>query len=397
MIHYYKAPLIHLFSELHKIYDDPENKAPLCLEIQETIIAKITYIERQIRRRKIFIKELKKQLRNQGGVRISKDEASSIKQKISDFQTQIKDYQELTWIFRVVGDGLAFIFIDKWNIRPLPFKQTSGFISGKKGSRLERKILRKALQDGHIVLLNDITNCLRYGDITVPKGGKFMIIEAKSGKSIDKRGERQLKETNKIIEYLDTDRTNELYGLKGIFRRISLSNPEINNRNKLNKLITTALETGLGYAQVEPGLHYFVFTKFDMKSFENVLNQNKGEIVAMIINQIPGNLAYFPVALSILDPEAIYKFYSNELNIVVAIDIGKLNTELQKFDLEITLTGEELMPIRIVRNNPSQDDLPYFDISYLFWGRIFAEFLSLSWFIKELLSISRMNVEEYID
>src|SRR5271157_2312127 len=231
MIARYKQTLLKLFAQIQRIHYDPIGSREECLSLQETLIKKIIYIEQRIRKNKVNIKNLKKQLSSQDKGHLSKQEAKQTKDKIDKYYIQIDEYQELASLFREVGDALAFSYIDKWNIKPLVYKETAGALSGKKGFRLERKILRRAFAAGYIILLNDITNCLRYGDITVPKDGQFMILEVKSGKHKTKRDRRQSDELNKILHYFQTDQTQSLYGMKGEFRRITLHSQEINYRN----------------------------------------------------------------------------------------------------------------------------------------------------------------------
>ncbi|HMN15216.1 MAG TPA: hypothetical protein PKD55_23095 [Bellilinea sp.] len=136
MIRYYKSSLISLFIKLQEFHNDPNHSSFRCLEIQEELISKISYIESQIKKRKGLVKKLKKQLGTKREVKLSKEESKSIKNKITQMQRQIDEYQEITYIFREIGDGIAFTLIDKWDIKPFIFKETAGFISGKKGCRV---------------------------------------------------------------------------------------------------------------------------------------------------------------------------------------------------------------------------------------------------------------------
>lgn len=168
MLSRHKQTLIRLFTQCQKIYANPQESGKDCLDVQETLIRKITYIESRIRDRKEAIKKLKNQM-GKSEIRLSKEEARKTKDKIENYHYQIDRYQDLATVYRNVGDALAFSYIDKWNIKPLAIKEAPGSLSRKKGSRLERKILRRAFALGRIVLLYNITNCLRFGDITVPK------------------------------------------------------------------------------------------------------------------------------------------------------------------------------------------------------------------------------------
>lgn len=164
-------------------------------------------------------------------VRLSKTEARELKNTIEHYKCLIDQYNYLLVIFRYIGDAIAFTYIDKWDIKPMAFKESAGYLSGKKGARLERKILRESFSMGVIAILNDLTNCIRYGDITVPRDGKVRIlIEAKSGRKgrIDDRYERQREQAKNIINYLDTDQTQSLYGKEQTYLRVPLQSDEKN-------------------------------------------------------------------------------------------------------------------------------------------------------------------------
>jgi hypothetical protein len=67
-------------------------------------------------------------------------------------------------VLRSIGDAIAFIYGNRWDIKQMVMKEESGFITGKRGTRLERKILRKAFEIGATVVMNDLTHTLRHGD-----------------------------------------------------------------------------------------------------------------------------------------------------------------------------------------------------------------------------------------
>jgi hypothetical protein len=383
MITRYRLTLINLFEQVHRVQTNPNNCLYECLDIQETLIKKITYIERNIRKRKAIIKQLKWKLGNKDDERLSKEIAQKAKDKVNLYQNQIKQYQSLILILKMIGDALAFSYINKWDIKPLAFKSPPGFISGKKGSRLERKILRKIFESGHVALLNDITNCLRYGDITVIKEGKFFIIEATSGKRDSKRKTKQLHDINNIMKYLQTDRTDNLYHMDGDFRRISLLSQEVNHVKKLNEIVHLALEEGQGYLQVEDGLHYIATTKFDPSVLTNI--NNTVQLATCIISATNTINAYYPIILSLNDPEAIYRFFLGELHIIVAVDTGLIEQQLDPYNLTTNFSIHDPFYFATITNPGLDENHQFIKISRVFWSRLYYEFLSLDWFLKEIV------------
>jgi hypothetical protein len=100
-------------------------------------------------------------------------------------------------LLKAIGDGVAFLYLSKWDLKTMVFKEKPGFISGKEGLSLERRVLREAFARGGFAILNDLTTCLRYGDLTVPGAEGFMIIELKSG-GTGARSDRAKRQVEKI-------------------------------------------------------------------------------------------------------------------------------------------------------------------------------------------------------
>lgn len=385
MLTAYKKTLLDLFSKVQQLPPVPHRNAKACLEIQEILIHRITYVERGIRKLKAKIKELKRELGTKQIVPLTKEEAEQIKQKIESGLYTIDRYNDLIFIFKSVGDAIAHTYINKWDIKPMVFKESPGFISGKKGCRLERQILRHCSETGITVILNDLTNCLRYGDITVPRGdGPFMLIEAKSSnekqKKLNKRGERQLSGMNKISSYLATDNTQSLFGIKGPFMRFSVKEAEHNNISQLNELIEKCLSSGETYEEVEKGLFYFVSTNSRLEKFKTILDACEEPIVGFAHLFKYENLGYYPFTLSIKNPLALYDFYTGRLVIVVIIDSAIIRQRFERFGFSVEIRMDEERPIVISKQ---VSEAPMTIGSHLF-NRVFAEFMSLEWLLDEL-------------
>ena len=85
--------------------------------------------------------------------------------------------------FRCVGDALAWrVFgFQRQHIIALSQSAPPGVMAGKKGLQAELDEVEKAHTAGQFALLNDLTNCLRIGDVTVfGDDGTATVIEVKS-------------------------------------------------------------------------------------------------------------------------------------------------------------------------------------------------------------------------
>lgn len=157
----------------------------LALEIQEELLKRVGRAEFLIRKTRLANKEIKAKLSRRGNGR---EESKALKNRYSASETKIAQQKTLLNVLRSVGDAIAFIYGDRWDLKQLAMKEDPGFITSKRGTRLERMILRRSFALGATVVMNDLTHTLRHGDITVfrpdlwPKGeSPFLLIEAKSG------------------------------------------------------------------------------------------------------------------------------------------------------------------------------------------------------------------------
>jgi len=394
MLRYYKHSLLDLFIKVQIVKEDPEMNQELCLTIQEILIKKITYIEKRIRTLKADIKACKKELRTKRFRPSAKRKSIEIKSRIKANQIRIKQYQGILSIFRDIGDALAFIYINKWDIKPMSFKEPSGFISGKKGARLERKCLRGTFEIGGVALLNDLTHCLRYGDITVPKEGFFLIFEMKSGRWKNIREKRQVNDLKNIYEYLLTDKTDKLYGLPGKMVRRPIHSDEVYHTKEINALINDSISKGLVFDEVEKGLIYFVATRYDKDLMDKGINLSRKKPILEHLNQMSfiGLGGYHPFTLSIRDPEALYNFYDGKLQIVVAVDPSVITEFFDQEGYDIRFLEKDyhnvmaISPKRLSATGPK-----HIFVGRHYFGRVFYEFLSLKWVLGELTYIMKSS------
>src|SRR5574341_1083124 len=257
MLSYYRRTLLSLFQDVHIVRADPVAGREKCHEIQERLIEKIRYIERQIRKTKLRIKEAKRKLAN----RLPKAEAQECKNEIDYCQYKVDEYQYLLWILRTVGDTLACIYISRWDTKLMAAKEHAGALSQKTGFRYELKMWRAAFDVGYMaVLLNDLTNCLRHGDITIVTQDKVTMVEVKSGKQSTPRDHRQRATLNDLVSYLKTGQKTEVYGNRGEYTRMRVYVPveDDHHREQLNHLIDEALKAGSAAGRVEDGLFYLI-------------------------------------------------------------------------------------------------------------------------------------------
>lgn len=375
----------------------PFERGNNCLPLQQNLIKSISSIERQIRIKKLTIESMRKELTTRRPVQFTKDQALHIKTGITRCEDAVSHYTRLLAILREVADGLAFTYLDRFDIKPMAFKASPGFLSGKSGSRLERQYLRACFKDKNIAILNDLTNCLRYGDVTVIDREKGLsIAEVKSGKNVTKRDLRQQTAIEKMRAYFKSDIVDELYGFKGPIRRTSLTSEEKHYRNDLNALLVASVEGGKSsYLEVEKGLFYLI-EKEENFLLPEITKQIRGRPLVTLINEYKqSNTAYYPFTLSITSPEHLFQFYAGEFVVMVVIDSEVITSAFRNNDLTFELMPEG--PWALTIRSSKGGDEPIFRVSSHFWGRLPLEFLSLEWFLAEIItSAQRMFPDQRV-
>lgn len=363
---------------------EPFARGAKCLPLQQELIKYITSIERKIRSRKISAKAIRRELSTRRPIPFSKVEAQGLKSKKIKLENEIAEYAALLTILRDVGDGLAYTYLDRFDIKPMAFKSSPGFLSGKEGGRLERQFLRHCFKEKNIAILNDLTNCLRYGDVTViDKENGPTIAEVKSGSRVTERGMRQIAEMQALAKYFREDTVDKLYGFQGPITRHALTSEERHHRDKLNALIALSIERRKSsYEQVEEGLFYVVEIEGGF-AFSDVVREIKGKPMYAITNEYKqNNIAYFPFPLSFSKPEHIFQFYAGEFVVVVVADSYVIESIFRSHNLNCKFLNDESWAISV---SGEKKRVSKIQVGQHFWGRLPVEFLSLKWFLEEIV------------
>ncbi|MDM1499046.1 hypothetical protein [Myroides odoratimimus] len=388
MIGYYKRSVIQILSDIHRIKSNPFDNINEWKKIQENLIDRTFTIEKRILSYKKEKKECNINRKNPNNI-LSKEESNKIKKRIAHIDYLLDEYNFTLKVFKDIGDSLAFTFIDKYDIKPQNFKESAGFMFGKKGFINEKKCFNMAFKNGSIAIMNDLTSSLKYGDIMIvfPEGS-YIPVEVKSSNSYNERLQRQNEKAKKIFNYIDKDETDELYDIKGNIRRVSMVSNEINYIEDLNELIVKSKVNNSAYKTIEKGLNYLVTYK-DIPDTE-YLFKNMSKPIVLFVNSFKLiNQAYYPFSLSIKDPENYFSFINGECLIVVAIDYDVIHDISEKYGFKCVYLEEDSNGNIFYFENkyPSENKISHFYMSAHYFYRIATEFLSLEWVFKNCLEM----------
>lgn len=389
MYAYYKRSLLRMQNLLRQVQADPMGRKDDCRLLQEQVLATVTRIENQIRKHRRDEKEVRNYLSKPNGNTVDKASARDAKVAIQWHRNRIEDYQHLLITFKSIVDGLAFIYLDRWDIKQFAMKETSGFISGKSGLTFELSLFRLVFRSGSVALLNDLTNCLRHGDLTILSKGKWLFVEAKSGQTQDSRSRRQTAKLKSIVDYLTSGKTKRIpigETQEAEFVRLSAHYPEVDCLDHLNALISDAHRNTHQYSmvQVEPGLHYLASYGVRPEALRTLTGKPPGALIVSFINELKfDGLGYYPFSLSIRDAEAWYDFCSGRLMLFVFVETKVVQDKLSRHGIKIEITGQwDRYPI-ILTSDESGGKPGGTIVGGHYFGRLFYEFLSLDWMLEE--------------
>jgi hypothetical protein len=153
--------------ELRSLQATPGNLA-LLEALQWRLIDRIKMAERHLRRYRLILGQLKTRLRS----RLSWDMSLNVKDSISRDNDGVDGLQYKVRVWRVFGDGIAHIYLDKYALKQTLYnsadfepKEEPGFLDGKDGFAGEWAVVLDAIRAGVPTLLADLTNIIRHGDV----------------------------------------------------------------------------------------------------------------------------------------------------------------------------------------------------------------------------------------
>jgi hypothetical protein len=352
-------------------------------ELQTSVLRKILRLERRIRDLRTLVAADRVVLAGAGS-RLSKADAMVLKNRIARHRSGIDRCRLALVLTRSVTDGLAFLVLPKWDIKPLSFKESAGFVSGKAGLGLERRVLRALAKKGEVAIMNDLTNCVRYGDVTVPRNPAPLILEIKSGGTENPRARRQLAKAQEVAGYLTKDVSANWQGTGWTVSRRPLEHAERNHRRRLIRVIENARQSGHTVSWPKPGVCYCCLGRSPVQGvIEQLRRRFRESPIAYPLfpaDQFPSY--YYPLTLSIGESEAWWDIVSGESSLVVLIDPARVKALGRALGLVVAQLDDPEWLWAITSDDGSTDVGPL-HVSRQFFGRVAGEFLSLQWFVQE--------------
>ena len=378
---FYEAALL-----LSVIKSDPDQLSSV-LELQRLLIRNIIKSERRIQRLKRARGRLKKQIKFG---RLAKQESTQLKNLVIRLENRTFDTQHLLFLWRCFGDGIANIYQSKYSLKHLFYdgnyliKEKAGFISGKAGFKKEYKVLCQGIRMGVPVVMSDLTNIIRHGDVCALSGADPVPIELKSS-ALNARGRRQVEELKVLANFYANDGAENFRGMPNV-KRIELNLPEINYETEINNCIIQALDIGCSSISPEDGLTYCVFRKSyhskDVASFfDETWKYDDRSTMMVQLTSDENWLPSYPFTLS-LSPANSILFMQEEICIFILIHLDTLKNHFLRRGIHATMIMDKFSSIQICLD-PNDLMKGVFRISEQRFLRGICEFQSLIWFADE--------------
>lgn len=375
IVNFAKAVLL-----LHTIKAD-KNRLDLVVELQRFLIRRITQCERRTYRVKKTLLSMRRSLSRD---RLPKAHAAQVKIRIGNGTDVIEALRHMMFLWRSFGDGIAAIYQNKYALKHLFYdatykiKEDPGHMTGKAGFRREWRFLNLGISMGVPVVLADVTNIIRHGDLCGLAGPDPVPVEVKSSKNRNARTARQFGQLDELAGFYANDGADDFRG-QGSVQRVELRFAEVNHTRVLNDCVAEALVCGVAIVEPEPGLQYIAFSEGPEGKLER---PNLSTVQAYVLGASPGWLPAYPFTLS-LAPANLVRFFLGQVAIMVLIDLAVVKSLFKHLGVHATMLMDSNYSMQIC-NDPGDLSKGVVRISQSRFSRIAAEFQSLKWFVEEL-------------
>lgn len=163
--------------------------------------------------------------------------------------------KRLLHVIKQIGDGIAWraLNYDRPVIRQLAAKPQTGYMELESAVQEFASASRHVEQTGEMVVMNDLTNFLRYGDYTCVGPGRVTIAEYKGGEAAQRssRAGRQRRRLEEVLGFVNTGVRDTDHGRDILLRQKVKARTHLST---IAKLIREARQKGASYARLSRSL-----------------------------------------------------------------------------------------------------------------------------------------------
>ena len=293
----------------------------------------------EIKRAERRVRELKSEARQMA--------TSATARKLKSLEKRTAAAQTLIFVWKCFGDGIAFIYLDKYALKHTYLsatnnnaKQTAGFLLDKSGFDSEWALLESAMSHGVPAILADLTNTIRHGDLCLLGASDPYLIEVKSSKTRNSRAKRQKQDLQILQEFYENDHSNRLRGMGSVYRE-EHAIQEVDYGDALNDAIRQCLVDDVGIARPEAGLMYIALRTAAAKVDEAFSRIDIEQPWMFSLNAAKNDrdwAPYYPFTLTIREFDHLWAFVRGDIFLMILVGprqleaIGARNGNTSKFD-----------------------------------------------------------------
>lgn len=332
----------------------------------------------------------------------------------SDYEHAIGVVKGMSYVIRDVADGIAWrsLDYDRVMLHELAFAPQTGHIDSTSALAELTEAAQHVVATGDVVILNDLTNCLRYGDFTSIHGQHVGIHEVKAGTASkkDRRAKRQKQRTANVIEFLNRGEKIGRWGKQRLLRTKTIPRSHL---SALSSMVSVARSDGECSARLSDCLAVQVFDtgimaerfaadELDLnKLLKNPFDQVKLSLTShnlSMFGRFTANAA--PISIYPLSDEDCIDILSGRMWVVTYFNLGNLIRCVRRKGLDMIFPDEKEIqaapkllpgqvpdheldhPIRIGRPNG-----PGMHMSLAVLARMLRELLDEESFADEIVEI----------
>ncbi|WP_143276999.1 hypothetical protein [Bordetella genomosp. 12] len=382
--HYAELDLLHAAELLHQVKADSA-RLDLVHELQRHLIRCIVRTELRVLR----LRRRRKSLPQKDDQRATKEQAQARKAGLRALREREEQLLHLLFLWRCFGDGIAFIYQSKYSLKHTYYDATynvkapAGFITEhgrlKRGFAREYRILCSGIKHNVPVVLCDLTNVIRYGDVCALGAEDPCLIEVKTSRNRNARTDRQAKLLQELTNFYVNDGASNFRGITNVLRVATMAE-EVDHRSVLNACIEAGMRTGWNTATPEPGLTYLVCSVMDEARFKQ--HGTTPSTVVYFLSAQPDYLPSYPFTLS-MEPANSVAFMQQAFGLVVFIDMKNVKASFARCGVEATVIMDGTHSVQITKT-PHNLIMGVQRISEQMLGRVATEFLSIESFADEM-------------
>lgn len=371
---------------LGSIQGDPR-RVDLVLELQHLLIRRIARLQRSHERLQDARLRLKQRLVKERWIG---EKAHGAKMLVLKIQGRCDELEHLRFLYRCFGDGIAATYHSPLGHRHFYFAQKTlareraGFTSRQEGFRARYRALRLGIGMGLPLVLADVTNMVRQGDVCVLAGAEPQPIELASFAKPGSRATLHQEELRRTMALLARNGSADFCGMG--YSPPMATHPAMAHRAHLNDCVQQAMESGVAQVFPEQGLRYVAIRNDYYLSHPDCLQELKAVASKSTMSiQVAPEMAWVPMQPFTLSMNAAngVLFMQGAFQLIVYIELKVLISHFASLGVHAIALMDGVTALQI--SNDSEHLVQgVYRVSEVIFQRLSCEFTSLHGFAQEM-------------